>query len=347
MLYDALARPLLFQLDPERAHDLAMTGTKWLARVPPLCHLVRAFARPKPLPVSAFGLTFSNPVGLAGGMDKNAVAPFAWWAFGFGFVELGTVTPVGQGGNNKPRMFRVPGELALINRMGFNNDGAAAAADRLAKQAARGQRPPFPVGVSVGKNKLTPDDRTADDYAAAAAVVAPHADFVTINVSSPNTPGLRSLQTPDWLTKLVTAVRAAAGGKPVLVKVAPELDGPDLDAALDAVMAAGAVGVIGTNTLACQSPKGDPAGKSGRPLRDISPRRVAAIRKRIGDVGTVIGCGGIDDVASARDMLDAGANLIQIYTGLVYRGPFLPAAITRGLKRSPLTAPTPPATRSA
>jgi dihydroorotate dehydrogenase len=332
MLYADQIRPLLFQLDPERAHDLAMTGTTWLSRVPPLCRLVRAFARPKPLPVSALGLTFPNPVGLAGGMDKNAVAPFAWWAFGFGFVELGTVTPVGQGGNEKPRMFRVPGELALINRMGFNNDGAAAMAKRLETQAERGQRPPFPIGVSVGKNKSTPPERTADDYAASAAVVAPHADFLTVNVSSPNTPGLRSLQTPEWLTKLVTAVRAASGPKPVLVKVAPELEGPDLDAALDAVMTAGAAGVIGTNTLACTAPNGEPAGKSGRPLRDIAPQRVAAIRKRIGDAGTVIGCGGIDDVASARRMLDAGANLIQIYTGLVYRGPFLPAAITRGLK---------------
>lgn len=333
MLYPALIRPLLFRLDPERAHDLVMAGTRRLACSPLLCKLLHAVVRPRPVPVRALGLTFPNPVGLAGGMDKNAVAPLAWWAFGFGFVELGTVTPLPQPGNDKPRMFRVPAEEAVINRMGFNNAGAAAVADRLAEQTKRGLRPPFPVGVSVGKNKATPVERTADDYAAAAAVVAPHADFVTVNVSSPNTPGLRNLQTPGWLSKLVTVVRAACGLKPVLVKVAPELDGADLDAALDAVMAAGAAGVIGTNTLGCTAPTGEPAGKSGRPLRDISPRRVAAIRKRVGDAATVIGCGGIDDVTSARHMLDAGADLIQIYTGLIYRGPFLPAAITRGLKR--------------
>jgi dihydroorotate dehydrogenase len=264
-------------------------------------------------------------------MDKNARAPFAWWAFGFGFVELGTVTPKGQSGNDKPRMFRLPAEEAVINRMGFNNDGAEVVAARLAEQAMKGLRPPFPIGISVGKNKHTPVEQTADDYASSAAPLASHADFVTINVSSPNTPGLRSLQTPEWLTKLVTRVREVSGTKPVLVKVAPELDGPDLDAALDAVMTAGAAGVIGTNTLGCVAPTGEPAGKSGRPLRDIAPRRVEAIRKRVGDTATVIGCGGIDDMDSARRMLDAGANLIQIYTGLIYKGPFLPAVITRGL----------------
>ncbi len=333
MLYADLVRPLLFRLDPERAHDLVMAGTARLARLPLLCKLVHALARPKPTPVKALGLTFPNPVGLAGGMDKNARAPFAWWAFGFGFVELGTVTPKPQPGNDRPRMFRLPAEEAVVNRMGFNNDGAEAVAGRLAEQAKRGLRPPFPVGMSVGKNKDTPAERTADDYATAAAVLAPHSDFVTVNVSSPNTPGLRSLQTPEWLTKLVTVVRAASGAKPVLVKVAPELDGADLDAALDAVMAAGAAGVIGTNTLGCLAPNGEPAGKSGRPLRDISPRRVEAIRRRVGPAACVIGCGGIDDVYSARRMLDAGADLIQIYTGLVYRGPFLPAVITRGLSK--------------
>jgi dihydroorotate dehydrogenase len=356
MLYPDLIRPLLFRFDPERAHDLVLLGTRWFARAPLLCHLVRAMARPKPTPVCALGLSFPNPVGLAGGMDKNAVAPFAWWAFGFGFVELGTVTPLPQPGNDKPRMFRQPEARALVNRMGFNNDGAGAVAERLAGQARRGLRPPFPIGVSVGKNKATPVERTADDYAAAAATLAPHADFVSVNVSSPNTPGLRGLQTPAWLSKLVTVVRAASGAKPVLVKVAPELDGDDLDAALDAVMAAGAAGVIATNTLGCVAPTGEPAGRSGRPLRDISPRRVEAIRRRVGDAATVIGCGGVDDAGSAQRMLDAGATLIQLYTGLVFEGPFLPAAITRGLRRgrprrevsecyraSAAGSPTPPA----
>lgn len=340
MLYTDLVRPLLFRFNAEFAHTAVMAGTKLMARVPAACKLLRAFARPRPLPVNAMGLTFPNPVGLAGGMDKNAEAPLAWWAFGFGFVELGTVTPRPQAGNPKPRMFREPQAGALVNRMGFNNHGAAAVAKALETQAKRGLRPPIPIAVSVGRNKETPAERTADDYAAATAVVAPHADFVTINVSSPNTPGLRQLQTPAWLEKLVTAVRAAGGGKPVLVKVAPELAGDDLSAAVDAVMAAGAAGLIATNTLGCTAPNGEPAGRSGRPLREIARERVATIRQRVGDAATVIGCGGIDDVSSAKAMLDAGANLIQLYTGLVYEGPFLPAVITRGLPAAASRTPS-------
>ncbi len=336
MLYTSLVRPLLFQFNAELAHTAVMAGTKALSRMPVACRLLHAFARPRTVAVHTLGLTFPNPVGLAGGMDKNGEAPLAWWAFGFGFLELGTVTPKGQPGNDKPRMFREPHAGALVNRMGFNNHGAEALAKALDTQARRGLRPPIPIAVSVGKNKSTPVEQTADDYAAAAAVVAPHADFLTVNVSSPNTPGLRGLQTPEWLSRLVAAVRAAGGGKPVLVKVAPELSGADLDAAADAVMAAGAGGLIATNTLGCTAPNGEPAGRSGRPLKEIARERVAAIRKRIGDGATVIGCGGIDDVTSARAMLDAGATLIQVYTALVYEGPFLPARITRGLGKPSL-----------
>lgn len=335
MLYTSLLRPLLFRLDAEVAHTAVMAGTRLLSRVPVACKLLQAVARPRQRPVQTLGLKFPNPVGLAGGMDKNGEAPLAWWAFGFGFLELGTVTPKGQPGNEKPRMFREPGALALVNRMGFNNHGAPALAAALSEQSRRGLRPPIPIAISVGKNKDTPVEQTADDYSAAAEVVAQHADFLTVNVSSPNTPGLRRLQTPEWLSKLVSAVRAAGVGKPVLVKVAPELAGDDLHAACDAVMTAGAAGLIATNTLGCTAPTGEPAGRSGKPLRDIARERVAVIRKRVGDVATVIGCGGIDDVPSAQAMLDAGATLIQIYTGLVYEGPFLPARVTRGLRPSP------------
>jgi dihydroorotate dehydrogenase len=332
MLYTSLLRPLLFRFDAEVAHTAVMAGTHLLSRAPLACKLLHAIARPRHRPVNALGLQFPNPVGLAGGMDKNGEAPLAWWAFGFGFLELGTVTPKGQPGNDKPRMFREPSSLALINRMGFNNHGATALAAALSEQARRGLRPPIPIAVSVGKNKDTPVEQTAEDYSAAAELVAPHADFLTVNVSSPNTPGLRKLQTPEWLSKLATAVLTAGGGKPVLVKVAPELSGDDLHSACDAVMTAGAAGLIATNTFGCTAPTGDPAGRSGRPLREIARERVATIRKRVGDTATVIGCGGIDDVPSAQAMLDAGATLIQIYTGLVYEGPFLPARITRGLE---------------
>ena len=164
MLYSSLVRPLLFQMEPETAHDITLKGCAMLSRVPMLCRFLRAMARPRDCQVTTMGLTFPNPVGLAGGLDKNAVAPYAWWAMGFGFLELGTVTPLPQPGNDKPRMFRLPAELALINRMGFNNHGAEVVAARLKQQAERGQRPAFPIGMSIGKNKLTADEHTAEDY---------------------------------------------------------------------------------------------------------------------------------------------------------------------------------------
>ena len=337
MPYASIIRPWLFCKEPEEAHEFALHWAAKASQWPILCRAIRAIARPKPRPVNVLGLTFPNPIGLAGGMDKNAVAPFAWWAMGFGFLELGTATPLPQEGNGRPRMFRVPGEGALVNRMGFNNEGAAAIADRLAEQSRLGLRPPFPIGISLGKNKATPDERTADDYERCAALLAPQADFLSINVSSPNTPGLRELQTPAWLSKLVAVVLASARGKPVLVKVAPELTGPALLASLDAVMAAGAAGIIATNTLGTTTPTAEalPAGKSGLPLRAISRERVAEIRKHLGARAAIVGVGGIDDVPSANAMLEAGADLIQIYTGLVYRGPLLPVSISRGLRRRP------------
>ncbi|OWK40805.1 quinone-dependent dihydroorotate dehydrogenase [Fimbriiglobus ruber] len=336
MLYQTLLRPALFRLDAERAHTLALTAAASLARSRTLAQIVHdAVARPRSRPVDVLGLTFPNPVGLAGGMDKNAVAPLAWWAFGFGFLELGTVTPRPQAGNDKPRMFRFPATGAVVNRMGFNNAGAVAVADRLADQTRRGLRPPIPIGISVGKNKDTSAERAADDFAGAAAVLAPHADFVTINVSSPNTVGLRALQNAADVRALVAAVRAASGTKPVLVKVAPELGGADLMTVLDAALEAGAAGFIATNTLSTAGrPDLPQGGLSGRPLREIALKKVAEIRAHIGTRAALIGCGGIDDAASARAMLSAGADLVQIYTGLVYEGPFLAAEVTRELAKS-------------
>jgi len=339
MLY-RLTRPLLFRLDAERAHDLAMRGMRFLAGRRRLARLVRGvIARPRSTPVRVMGLDVPHPIGLAAGFDKNGLAPLAWWAIGFGFVELGTVTPLPQSGNPRPRMFRFPAAGALVNRMGFNNDGAQAVAERLAKQSLCGCRPPFPIGVSIGKNAGTPLDRARDDYVAAATALAPMADFLAMNVSSPNTPGLRDLQERRMITGLIDAVIAAAasgrggdGGPPVLVKVAPELDGETLDGVVDACIEAGAAGIIATNTLATGGMSDYPqGGLSGRPLRDLAPRRVEQIRRRAGDRLIIIGCGGIDDVESARRMLDAGANLIQLYTGLVFKGPFLAARLSRKL----------------
>jgi dihydroorotate dehydrogenase len=329
MIYESILKPILFQIDPERAHNVALASCRVAARLPLLCDAVRQIvARPNATPLSVLGLRFPNRIGLAGGMDKNGIAPFAWWACGFGFVELGTVTPRPQPGNDKPRMFRFPDENAIVNRMGFNNAGAAALGARLAEQARRGERPPFPIGVSVGKNRETPPERTAEDYAQATEMVAAEADFISINVSSPNTPGLRALQNAHDLGLLVEAVRAKALGKPVLVKVAPELGGDDLRTVLDAVLAAGAGGIIATNTLSTAvRPELPQGGLSGKPLREISRKKVAEIRKLIGDAVCLIGVGGVDDFGSARAMFDAGANLVQLYTGLVYRGPFLPGRI--------------------
>ena len=334
MLY-AIARKYLFRQDAEEAHEMGVGFARWLAEDAERCRIVHdVFARPAARPKVVAGLMFPNPVGLAAGLDKNAEAPMAWWAFGFGFLELGTVTPRPQSGKPKPRMFRDVGRQALVNRMGFNNEGAEAVAERLAEQRAVGLRPPIPVGVSVGKNAATPNEQAGDDYGAAARRVAPHADFLSINVSSPNTPGLRSLQNPQELTAIVKAVLGPAHGKPVLVKVAPELEGDLLRSVLNACLTAGATGFIATNTLAkTPGEQREDGGLSGQPLREISRARVAEIRKHVGDAVPLIGCGGVNDVVSAQAMLDAGADLVQLYTGLVYEGPFLPATITRELRR--------------
>jgi dihydroorotate dehydrogenase len=333
MLY-RLLRPVLFRLDAEHAHRLAMFVARRVAGHPRLAHLVyRLLAHPAQRPVHVAGLDFPNSIGLAAGLDKNAEAPLAWWAFGFGFAELGTVTPRPQPGKPRPRLFRLPKLRALVNRMGFNNDGAEAVAERLRHQAACGLRPPFPIGISIGKNATTPLEAAADDYAAAAERLAPLVDFVTVNVSSPNTADLRSLQNAADLTRLLDVVRRASGNRTVFVKVAPELEGVALASVLDTCGAAAAAGVIAANTLSTTDrPEFPEGGLSGRPLRELARRRVAEIRRHVGDRLAVIGCGGIDDLPSAQAMLDAGADLIQLYTGLVYEGPFLPARLSRGLR---------------
>lgn len=319
-------------LDAERAHNLALASAAGLSSSGWLCRGVRSiFVNHDSTPITLAGLTFPNRVGLAAGMDKNARAPLAWWAFGFGFLELGTITPLPQIGNPGTRMFRRVADRSILNRMGFNNDGATAVAARLKQMTIRGLRPSIPIGISVGKNKDTPNADAATDYARSAEILAPHADFLSINVSSPNTTDLRALQTGAAITELVVAVKAVSAGKPIFVKVAPELTGPILREVLDASLAAGATGIIATNTRASVTPKGDPCGESGLPLKIISRQRVAEIRAHLGPNVPLIGCGGIDDLASARAMRDAGADLIQLYSALVYEGPLLPATLAAGL----------------
>jgi dihydroorotate dehydrogenase len=332
MLYRIL-RPLLFGLDPERAHELGLLAASFIARRPRLASWIRDWlARPNPLPVRAAGLEFPNPVGLAAGMDKNAEAPWAWWAFGFGFVEFGTITPRPQPGHAPPRLHRLRREHALVNRMGFNNIGADEVGRRLAEQKSSGLRPPFPVGISLGKNAATPLESAEADYAAAARALATHADFLTLNVSSPNTPGLRTLQDAVALRRVIAAVIGEAGRTRLFVKLAPELEASLLDEIVEASLEAGARGFIATNTLSTEGrPDLPPGGLSGRPLRQIAVARVEAVRRRSGPDIVVIGCGGIDDAPSASAMFDAGADLVQLYTGLVFKGPFLPAQLSRAL----------------
>jgi dihydroorotate dehydrogenase len=329
MLY-RLLRPLLFRFDAERAHDLGLASARLLANRPKLAAWVRKHvSKPSLNPVQLAGMTFPNPIGLAAGLDKNAVAPLAWWAFGFGFAELGTVTPRPQAGKPRPRLFRFPQERAIVNRMGFNNDGAEAVARRLELQRKSGLRPPFPIGLSIGKNAVTPPEQAAEDYGLAAAALAPHADYLAINVSSPNTPGLRGLQTAAELTRIFAAIRAVAPGKPLFVKVAPELAGDELAGVLETCVNDQAAGVIATNTVATHGEDGLPeGGLSGRPIHERSLKQVALIRRHLGDRLAVIGCGGIEDEATARAMFEAGADLVQLYTSLIYRGPLLPARLS-------------------
>jgi dihydroorotate dehydrogenase len=331
MLYPLVLRPLLFQLDAERAHDLTLAGLARLAAWPAVVRACEAFCTHDD-PVTLLGLVFPNRIGIAAGLDKNGVAVAMWRALGAGFVELGTVTPLPQPGNAGIRMTRRPESRAILNRMGFNNAGAPALAARL---AALAPRPAYPIVVSVGKQASTPGDdlgAVAADYAAAAAAVAQRADFISINISSPNTAGLRRLQEPDAVRRIIAEVRTASPGKPLLVKIAPEVDGPTLVPLVDVILSAGAAGLIATNTLE----QFDAAGKSlgglsGAPLHGVAVRRVAAIR-RIAPGCVLIGCGGVDSGAAARRLINAGADLVQVYTGLVYEGPGLIGRLARSIQ---------------
>jgi dihydroorotate dehydrogenase len=282
---------------------------------------------PPAKPVHLFGLTFRNPVGLAAGFDKNGVALPAWAALGFGFVEIGTVTAKPQSGNPRPRIFRYTEQQALINRLGFNNDGADVVTDRLRRLRETRRWPQIPVGINIGKSKATPLEAAADDYLYSFRQLSPLADYITINVSSPNTPGLRSLQEHEALSGLLSAIREEnrRARKPVLLKIAPDLSPVDLEAIVAACEANEISGIIATNTTldhSSISPVRDEAGGlSGAPLRERSTEVVRFIcsRSRL----PVIASGGIFDAQSAREKLNAGAQLLQIYTGYIYRGPGL------------------------
>ena len=326
----ALARPVLARLPPETAHRATIAALK-----------LAPAARPRPpdprLGVRAFGLEFPNPLGIAAGFDKNAEVPRALLALGFGFVEVGTLTPRPQPGNARPRLFRLPADRALVNRFGFNNGGYEAARARLAARRIDGV-----VGVNLGPNKDAAD-RLAD-YALGVKTFAPFASYFAINVSSPNTPGLRDLQRRDALDELVARVVGArdeaAPRRPVLIKIAPDLDLRALDDVVAVCAARGVDGMIVSNTTIARSPSlRDPnareaGGLSGRPLFAPSTRMLARTFLRCEGAFALIGCGGVDDADSALAKIEAGAALVQLYTGLVYRGPSLIGEILDGLARA-------------
>jgi dihydroorotate dehydrogenase len=335
-----LARPLLFALDAERAHGLGLASLEAAYRsgLNPLVG-----AAPKPLPTKAFGLAFPNPVGLAAGLDKNGAHIDALLALGFGFVEVGTVTPRPQPGNPKPRMFRLPRHEAVINRLGFNNDGV----DALVRNVERARRRNGLLGINIGKNKDTPNESAEDDYLHCLRKVYPLADYVTVNISSPNTAGLRELQEEQALRRLVSGLReeqeALAGmhGKrvPMLVKIAPDLSESDIDAAGRVLGDLQVDGVIATNTTIAREGvegarhAGEVGGLSGAPLMAKSTSVLRMLRTRLPEAIPLVGVGGILHGADAATKQAAGATLVQLYTGLVYRGPALVGECVEALRR--------------
>jgi dihydroorotate dehydrogenase len=332
--YERLVRPTLFSLDPETAHHLALGCLRAASRLPFALRALHSF-RPPAKPRTIFGINFPNPIGLAAGFDKSGVALPAWAALGFGFIEIGTVTAKAQPGNPRPRIFRYPQQEALINRLGFNNDGANVVAARLRSLRRSGRWPGIPVGINIGKSKITPIEEAADDYLFSFRLLREFADYIVLNVSSPNTPDLRTLQGHGALDRLVRAVQKEnqTSRKPILVKIAPDLLLSDLEQILATCEENGIAGIIATNTTldhaAIPTALDQAGGLSGRPLREKSTEFVRAITAR--SQLPVIASGGISDADSAREKLEAGAQLLQVYTGYVYRGPGLLREIAENL----------------
>jgi dihydroorotate dehydrogenase len=337
-LYGRVLRPILFTQDAEVAHERTMRGLAWVSRNEILCNAVESIFGAPNLPVELFGLRFPNPIGLAAGMDKYAEAIPAWAALGFGFSELGGVTWHAQPGNPQPRLFRAIAEEAIVNRMGFNNPGAEALAQKLAEWRKLGRWPNHPVGINLGKSKITPLEKAAEDYANSFRVLLPHADFFVVNVSSPNTPNLRKLQDKAALEEIIAALhevqspmsKVQSSGKPILVKVAPDLSFEALDEIVELALSRGLAGIVATNTTIGRPETKDETarrvyaetgGLSGRPLRERSTQIIRHLYRQAKGKLPIIGVGGIFDATDAWEKITAGASLIQVYTGLVYRGP--------------------------
>jgi dihydroorotate dehydrogenase len=341
-IHKKIIRPLLFRQDSEAAHNFAVNSLACISRDELLLGCAkRVFGSPE-LPSKVFGLNFPNPVGLAAGMDKHAAAVPGWEALGFGFVELGGVTWHAQPGNPKPRMFRAVPDEAVINRMGFNNSGAEAVAKKLIEWKRSGAWPAHPVGINLGKSKITPLEEAAGDYANSFRVLRDLADFFVVNVSSPNTPNLRLLQDKAALNEIFTALQSVNyTNRPILVKVAPDLSFNALDEILELVDPCRIAGIVATNTTIARPQTSDATlqkiyaetgGLSGRPLRARSTEIVRHLFKQTNGKVPIIGVGGIFSAKDAWEKITAGASLVQCYTGLVYEGPVLARKIVAGLR---------------
>ena len=355
--YRHFVRPVLFTQNPESIHEFTLQMLAMVSRHSRLCQAMSVGLGAPELPVKLFGLTFPNPVGLAAGMDKEGVAVPAWAAMGFGFSELGAVTWHPQPGNPKPRVFRAVADQAIVNRMGFNNPGARALAEKLVSWRRAGQWPRHPVGINLGKSKITPLAQAAEDYANSLRVLLPHADFFVVNVSSPNTPNLRQLQERAALDEILAAlqevVRPAAAAhspvsqpvlppKPILVKVAPDLTFEALDEILELIGPRQVAGIVATNTTITRPETRDPdlqraysetGGLSGRPLQARSTEVIRHLYRQTRGTVPIIGVGGVFNAADAWEKITAGASLVQVYTGLVFAGPGIARSIVAGLKR--------------
>jgi len=332
-----LFKPLLFLFSPEKAHYITVALLDAAAAFPPTRWLLRSLFLPKKAaPTSCMGLRFPNAVGLAAGFDKDGKHIRSMACLGFGFIEVGTVTPLAQDGNPRPRLFRLPADRALINRMGFNNAGLDALAERLRRLRQQGLPDGILIGGNIGKNKATPNEEAARDYLLCFEKLFPWVDYFVVNVSSPNTPNLRDLQEKEPLTRLLMQLqeknRAQPSPKPILLKIAPDLTDTQLDDIADIVRATALAGVIATNTTVSRANLHTPdteisaigmGGLSGAPLRERSTTVVRYLRQRLGSEAVIIGVGGIDSAAAAQEKLAAGANLVQVYSGLVYKGPGL------------------------
>ncbi len=344
LLYRNIFKPVLFRMDPEKAHHLVIGGLGAGVRIPGTLAAMQSMYGITSTPdmtTELFGITFPGPVGLAAGLDKNAQAVTGLSASGFGFMEVGTVTPKPQPGNEQPRLFRLPSDQALINRMGFNNEGAWAMADRLRHLVDH----PIPIAVNIGKNKATPNEQAAADYKACISELYTYADFFVVNISSPNTPDLRNLQHGNELKELLAEVMQEMNAqaqnhgtsKSVLVKIAPDVSDAELEYMVETIRQSGAAGIIATNTTLSRdglthNHAGETGGLSGRPLTERSTEIISCVYRQTEGKLPIIGCGGIFSSEDAYDKIKAGSSLVEIYTSFIYEGPQVTRRLHNGIR---------------